>query len=151
MKTPDQGFSLIELTIVMAVIAILAAMAYPSYARQTVKARRVEAQLALVEAMQLQEQYRAQHHTYLAFSSSNAGDPDARQFRWWLGDDPASSPYELDAYACPGQVIEACVELRARPGTDRVDSGFSDPDCGTLTYNSAGEAGASGEGERCWP
>lgn len=151
MKILRAGFSLIELMIVMVVIAILAALAYPSYARQTVKARRVEAQLALVEAMQQQEQYRARHHTYAAFSSSNDGDAEARQFRWWLGKDPATSPYELDAYACPGRTLQACVEVRARPGTDRVDTDFADPECGALTYNSAGEQGATGESDRCWP
>lgn len=151
MKAWRKGFSMIELLIVLAVVAILAALAYPSYARQMVKARRVEAQLALVDAMQQQEQYRARRHTYVAFSSSEAGDEDARQFRWWMGDDPSASPYELDAYACPGQDIRACVELRARPGTERVDTGFSDPECGTLTFNSNGEQGASGESERCWP
>lgn len=150
MRRRRTGFSLLELMIVMAVIAILAALAYPSYARQMVKARRVEAQLALVETMQQQEQYRARRHSYVAFSS-DAGDLEARQFRWWLGSDPAASPYELDAYACPGQDIRACVEVRARPGTDRVDTGFADPECGTLTFNSAGEQGASGESERCWP
>lgn len=150
MTQRQEGYSLTELMVVTLVIGILAAMAYPSYARQMVKARRVEAQLALVEAMQRQEQYRAQHHTYLAFSAAS-GDPDAGDFPWWIGNDPASSPYELDAYPCPGQDIAACVELRARPGTERVDTDFSDPECGVLTFDSTGAQGASGEAERCWP
>ncbi|MCC2972174.1 pilus assembly protein PilE [Massilia sp. IC2-476] len=114
------------------------------------RTRRVEAQLALVEAMQRQEQYRALHHTYVAFSSS-AEQGDSGQFRWWLGTRPEDSAYELEGRACEGQDIRQCIELRAQPGTARVDTDFSDPDCGVLSLDSSGAQGASGAGPRCWP
>ncbi|MEX5744135.1 type IV pilin protein [Massilia sp. X63] len=148
--TRQDGFTLVEMLVVLAIVAILAAVAYPGYARHVVKSRRVEAQLALVEAMQRQEQYRALHHTYAAFSAS-ASDADGEQFRWWVGARPEDSAYELDAQACDGQEISQCIELRARPGTPKVDARFSDPDCGTLTLASTGAQGASGSGARCWP
>ena len=148
--TRRRGFTLIELMVVLAIVAILAAIAYPGYAGHLVKARRVEAQLALVEAMQRQEQFRAQHHTYVAFSSGSE-DPDSRQFRWWLGPAPETSAYELDGRACAGRDISQCIELRAQPGTANVDAGFDDPDCGVLTFDSTGAQGASGSGPRCWP
>lgn len=152
----DRGFTLVEILIVLAIVSILGAIAYPGYMRHVAKMRRVEAQLALVETMQRQEQYRALHHTYVAFSSA-ATDADSRQFRWWLGARPGDSAYELDGRACAGQAIDQCIELRARPGTANVDAGFSDPDCGVLTYDStgaqgsAGSAGSAGSGTRCWP
>ncbi|MFN3792479.1 type IV pilin protein [Massilia sp.] len=144
------GFTLVELLVVLAIVAILAAIAYPGYARHVVKARRVEAQLALVDAMQRQEQYRALHHTYVAFSIASP-DADGSQFRWWLGATARDSAYELDGRACEGQAISQCIELRARPGTANVDTGFSDPDCGDLSLDSTGAQGASGGGRRCWP
>lgn len=148
--TGRRGFTLVEMLIVLAIVSILGAIAYPGYLRHVVKTRRVEAQLALVDAMQKQEQYRALHHTYVAFSSAST-EADSRQFRWWLGSGPATSAYELEGRACEGQDISQCIELRATPGTAKVDSRFSDRDCGTLSLDSTGAQAASGGAPRCWP
>lgn len=145
-----KGFTLVELMAVLAILGILAAIAYPSYARQMVKARRLEAQLALLDTMQRQEQHRALHHAYRAFSI-DGGDGGPGQFATWIGNSAAASAYELDGYACPGQDIAHCIELRARPGTANVDAEFTDADCGALTLDSTGRQTASGPSPRCWP
>jgi len=150
MRRRANGFTLVELLAVLAILGILAALVYPSYTQQMVKARRIEAQLALLDAMQRQEQYRALHHAYSAFSI-DAGDVDAGQFPTWSGNSAAASAYELDGYACPGHDIAQCIELRARPGTAHVDTGFADPECGALTLDSTGRQTASGPSPRCWP
>jgi type IV pilus assembly protein PilE len=114
---------------------------------------RVEGQVALIEAMQQQERFRSQHNAYAAFSSTDT-DGDAQGFKWWSGHDAPTSAYELDAHACPDRTLDECVEVRARPGTARVDARFKDADCGALTLDSTGRQGAqaaSGSNLRCWP
>lgn len=144
------GFTLLELMIVLVIVGLLAAMVYPSYASYMVKARRLEGQTALLDAMQKQERYYSQNNTYLAFSSQPT-EPDEKLFNWWSGTSAQHSAYELSGHACPGLPLQRCVELRAEPGTARVDHQFRDQECGTLTLNNLGQYGASGTYDRCWP
>ena len=148
MRPGAAGFTFVELMIVLAIVVILGALAYPTYAGYIVRTRRTEGQVALVEAMQRQERHRLQHNTYVAFS---AEEPGTEGFTWWSGAAASASAYELDAYACTGRDIAECVEIRARPGTARVDSRFHDPGCGVLTLDSNGRQGAEGTEMRCWP
>ena len=144
------GFTLIELLIVMAIIAIMAALTYPSYQDYVIKARRIEGQAALLETMQNQERYYSAHNTYIAFSSAST-DPDEKRFKWYSGERPDESAYELSAHACDGASLRACIEVRATPGTPKVDVKFRDPGCKTLALTSTGMHSATGQGGRCWP
>jgi prepilin-type N-terminal cleavage/methylation domain-containing protein len=64
------GFTLIELMIVVVVIGILAAIAYPSYQEHVRKARRADAQTALLELAQFMERHYTANGKYL--TSANA-------------------------------------------------------------------------------
>jgi type IV pilus assembly protein PilE len=53
------GFTLIELMIVMAIIGILATIAYPSYTEYVIRAKRADGKAGLLNLQLAQEKYRA--------------------------------------------------------------------------------------------
>ncbi|MCJ8274756.1 MAG: type IV pilin protein [Psychrosphaera sp.] len=60
----NKGFTLIELMIGVAIVGILASIAYPSYTDSLNRARRAEAMTELVRVANMQEQYFADNRTY---------------------------------------------------------------------------------------
>lgn len=60
------GFTLIEVMITVAIVGILAAVAYPSYTEHVKKSARAEAITALVDAANKQEQFFVDNHDYTA-------------------------------------------------------------------------------------
>ncbi len=142
----QKGFTLIELMIVVAIVGILAAVAYPSYQDSIIKTKRAEGRAALMEIMQQQERYYTQNNTYFAFTSTTANN----KFKWYSGDSAAASSYEIKAEACTGDAIGNCVMLTAMPGTTKVNSGYKDAKCGDISLTSTGVKAASGTATNCW-
>lgn len=64
MRTVQQGFTLIELMIVVAVIAVIAIIAVPSYLEQIRKGKRAEAVQAIGDIQLRQERWRADNSSY---------------------------------------------------------------------------------------
>ena len=60
----NMGFTLIELMIVVAVIGILSAIAFPSYNEYVAKSRRTEARTILLEASQWMERHYSENFRY---------------------------------------------------------------------------------------
>jgi type IV pilus assembly protein PilA len=94
------GFSLIELMIVVAILGILAAIAVPSYLRFQLRARSGEGKTNLAAIRVAEGGYFGEHQTYVAAAAAPAGVPSAAKTPW-----PAPAP------GCP-----ACFdELGFRP------------------------------------
>lgn len=60
----QRGFTLMELMITVAVVGILAAIAYPSFTEQIARSRRTEAQTILVSGQQWMERFYSENYRY---------------------------------------------------------------------------------------
>lgn len=60
----NKGFTLIELMITVAIVGILASIAYPSYIRQVQQSRQADAQGEVMELASAMEAYRAKNFSY---------------------------------------------------------------------------------------
>ncbi|WP_298612545.1 type IV pilin protein [uncultured Thiothrix sp.] len=60
----QRGFTLTEIMIVVAIVGIIAAFAYPSYVEQIRKSKRSDAKIALQQIAQRQETHFVKNYTY---------------------------------------------------------------------------------------
>jgi len=130
------GFTLIELLLAVAILAIVAAIAIPSYTDQVVRSNRAEAKTILMNAAQALER------CYTRYSAYNADDC------------PVSFPIdsETDKYQLPAgeQTIEqASYTLTAVPQDSQASR---DEECANFTLQHNGARGVSGSGsvDDCW-
>lgn len=140
-----RGFTLVEIMVTLAVAAIIAGIAYPSFSALMTKARRSEGRAALLQAMQQQERHYTNANSYAAFSRAMPAG-----FKWHSGETPQQSAYELAATACEDQTLATCVRIEARPATEAVNGAAADPACGILGLDSNGVRSATGDAAACW-
>lgn len=107
MKKRQQGFTLIEVLIVVAIIGIIAAIGYPSYNKYLNKAGRSEASALLLEVMERQEQWYRKELTY----TTSLAD-----LRYNATLETESGRYRIsEMKACNGATLRRCVEVVAAP------------------------------------
>jgi type IV pilus assembly protein PilE len=71
--TRNRGFTLVELMITLAIIAIISTFAIPAYTNHIQKSRRVDAQGALMQFANTMERYYAQNNTYVGAAVGSSG------------------------------------------------------------------------------
>ncbi|MDP1649111.1 MAG: type IV pilin protein [Rubrivivax sp.] len=80
-RPPGRGFTLIELMIAVAIVALLAAVALPSFLDSIRKSRRAEAFGAISAVQQAQERWRSGRTTYCSnLSAAPTADPPGLNF-----------------------------------------------------------------------
>lgn len=70
------GFTFIELLITLAIMSIIASIAYPSYMGYLTRARRLDGQTALLHLANQMEQYYYRHQTYKTATIAHGEDND---------------------------------------------------------------------------
>ena len=143
----SQGFTLIELMIVVAIVGILASIAYPSYQEQVRKGNRAECTGALISLASAMERYFTTNSTYLgaATGGANTGAPAATTFQTTQCPvDGGAATYNLTISAATATTYT----LQATP--TGVMSG--DSKCGNLTLDNRGVKGKTGSEsvDYCW-
>lgn len=96
------GFTLIELMIVVAIVGILAAVAYPSYQDHIRKSRRVAAQSFLMNVGARQQQYLIDARTYAStLTELNISVPPEVNPYYTIDFNPASTAIAFNVRATP--------------------------------------------------
>jgi type IV pilus assembly protein PilE len=133
--TSQNGFTLIELVIVMAIVAILATIAYPSYRESVAKGNRAQATGELMGAHQWMERFYSENFRYSA-NRSNTAVTAASQFPAQFSQSPrpgeGAAKYTITLTAVADQSYTVTA---TRTGTMVGDA------CGNLTINHLGRKG----------
>ncbi|MDP4917523.1 MAG: prepilin-type N-terminal cleavage/methylation domain-containing protein [Haliea sp.] len=124
LTVPEHGFTLVELMIVMAILAIIITVALPSYQQHVTRANRADAQATLLAFGQAMERHFSQGYTYTDATLGNAATPAAP------APDVFPSRAPIDGDALYELTIEGATEdsyvLQAKPiaGSRQSGDGF---------------------------
>ena len=141
-RPAHKGFTLIEVMITVAIVAILAAIAYPSYTEQVARTRRGDAKGVLLEAAQWTERQYTISNTYVATLPTALNQSPKN---------PATKMYDI-AYVTAGASAPSGTQfwLQATP-----TGAMTNDKCGSLFVSNAGTPGLSGNAagtdvQSCW-
>jgi type IV pilus assembly protein PilE len=140
------GFTLLELMIVVAIIAILSAIAFPSYVSHVVKTHRVAAEGCLSEYSNYMERYYTSKLAYPAAGSSAA--PPALVLDCATVSQTGNN-YTYAPASGASSLTATTYTLEATPINAQATR---DTKCGALKINQAGKRTISGTGTlaECW-
>ena len=136
------GFTLFELMIVLAVVAVLAGIAVPAFLEQAARARRTDVQVALLEDAGYMQRYYAAHDSYRGSPAPQLSAPRS----------PRTGPTNyVVTLSVPADDPGSFLLVATRSGAMRADA------CGDFTYDNlgrrdlvAGTFAAGRSAPSCW-
>jgi type IV pilus assembly protein PilE len=129
-----RGVTLLELMIVVVIIGVLAAIAYPSYRDVAARAKRVEAKAALLQIATNQERFYLQNNSYTADMTQLGFNADP------FISDSGSYTISVTAADPTGYTAVATYLL----------GGKEDDRCGVFQIDGSGNKTFTGTAENCW-
>jgi type IV pilus assembly protein PilE len=107
------GFTIVELMIVLAIVAILAALALPNYTASVRKSRRAAAQTDLLEFAGTAERIFTQTNSYLSTDADTDGTPnevivDTDFYTYTFSAGPTATTWTIQAAPKTGQDEDPC-------------------------------------------
>ncbi|MDM8568159.1 type IV pilin protein [Thiotrichales bacterium HSG1] len=147
----DKGFTIIELMIVVVIIAILTAVAYPSYRQHVLTSNRLEAKASLLELSQLQENFYVENNRYattlVGLNAQQAGF--AKEGETFVSKNP-----KLDIYNGHYELSLTGTNDTYTITAKAVRSQTEDTSCIIFTIDQAGDKIANDNAEqpsdKCW-
>ena len=144
------GFTLIELMIVVAIVGILAAIAYPSYTDSVRKGRRAEAIVDLTAIQLAQERWRANNATYGFIAPCTTPQAGCFQIQAAAGVGTITTEggyYNLTNIGAPsGTAFSAQAAAQGTQDQDKAGA----VSCTPLTIDAGGPSYGSPSKAACW-
>lgn len=142
------GMTLIELLIVLVIVAILAAVAWPSFSEAVHKSRRADAMSALTEIMQAQERWRSNQPQYSGTLSDLIGNrTTSRDGHYTLGVAVDSASAARSKFTATATVVSS--KPQASDTNCQVMRVVVDG--GNISYNSGTSSSATNaQPDPCW-
>ena len=149
----NSGFSLIELMIAVAIVGILAAIAYPGYLNFIVDARRTDGQEALLGFANAMERFKTANMTYVGAGTAGGGNatgsPAATTYPDQAPLDGGDKYYDLTITAADS----LSYTLRATPiaGTSQATDGLMEiSSTGVRRWDQNNDGDTADSGENSW-
>lgn len=142
----NKGFTLIELMIVVAIVAILAAVAIPSYQDSVAKSRRADAKGALEGLAQSMERFFTANNTYLGAAAAGADTGVPAGYPSEAPLDGSTKFYDLTISA----TTATSFTIRATPKNGQAGDGILELDDTSARRWDANGNGVFDAGESTW-